>query len=323
MSVAAPAPILQVRGLTRRFGSFVAVDQLSFEVQPGEVFGFLGPNGAGKSTAINMMVGLLDPTAGEVLIEGRSLRRQRAALLGRLGFCPQETNLWDKLTCLEQLEFAGVNYHLTRAEARQRGAELLAALGLAQRANSLAGRLSGGMKRRLNLALALVHDPQLLFLDEPEAGLDPQSRVLVREYIRQLARRKTVVLTTHDMDEADRLADRIAIIDHGRLLVIDTPQALKQRLGGGLLEIEVRWPGGEPPGARAALLAQLQAELGAPGELGWKEDLLSVRAPAVTACLPRILALLQAAGLALGNLSTRAVTLEDVFLSLTGRGLRE
>jgi ABC-2 type transport system ATP-binding protein len=190
---------LQVRNLTKSFGTLLAVDRLTLDIARGEVFGFLGPNGAGKTTSINMMVGLLDPTDGDVLIEGRSIRDGREHAQRYIGVCPQENILWEKLTCLEQLEFMGVNYGLPARQARARGAELLDGLGLNSKARELAGRLSGGMKRRLNLALALVHDPQIVFLDEPEAGLDPQSRVLVREMIRLLARRKTVVLTTHNL----------------------------------------------------------------------------------------------------------------------------
>ena len=152
---------------------------------------------------------------------------------GRVGVCPQSAVLWGRLTCLEQLEFVGEMYGLPRQRARRRGEQLLGDLGLAEKTHKLAGTLSGGMQRRLNLALALVHDPEIVVLDEPEAGLDPQSRVQVREYIRGLGRRHTIILTTHNMDEADRLANRVAIIDHGELLVLDTPEALKQRLGHG------------------------------------------------------------------------------------------
>ena len=231
---------LQVQHLTKRFGSLLAVDDLTLNVARGEIFGFLGPNGAGKTTSINMMVGLLEPTSGDVLIEGQSILTQRNAAQRLIGVCPQDNILWNKLTCLEQLEFVGVNYGFSNRQTRKRGMELLEVLGLAAKANELAGKLSGGMKHRLNLALALIHDPQIVFLDEPEAGLDPQSKVLVRDMIRSLARHKTVVLTTHNMDEAERLVDRLAIIDRGRLLVVDTPEMLiRQHGGGSVLEVEL------------------------------------------------------------------------------------
>jgi ABC-2 type transport system ATP-binding protein len=312
---------LQLCSLTKRFGATLAVDHLSLEIPRGEIFGFLGPNGAGKTTSINMMVGLLDPTSGDVLIEGESIRARRSSVLRRLGVCPQENILWEKLTCLEQLEFIGASYGLSRALARQRGAALLDQLGLATKRNELAGRLSGGMKRRLNLALALVHDPQLIFLDEPEAGLDPQSRVLVRDTLHQLAREKTVVLTTHNMDEAERLAGRVAILDHGRLLVMDTPEALKRQLGGSLLEIELEACPGQPSTPPVeALLDNLRPRF---PSVQCNQGLLTLRGPDLSARLPEVLQSVQFGGFQPGGIHIRAVTLEDVFLSLTGRGLRE
>jgi ABC-2 type transport system ATP-binding protein len=309
---------LQVRGLTKSFGTALVVNDLSLEVTRGEIFGFLGPNGAGKTTSINMMVGLLEPTSGEIWIEGQSIRGKRASVLQRIGVCPQETILWEKLTCLEQLEFIGANYNIPSRQARAQGSELLEALGLSSKANELAGRLSGGMKRRLNLALALVHDPQIVFLDEPEAGLDPQSRVLVRDYIRFLARRKTVVLTTHNMDEADRLADRIAIIDHGQLLVVDTPAGLKRRLGEGtILEIELDDLPGQVVQPAILCIQQLFPDA------SLANHTLTIRGPDLAGRLAQLLQVLQSAGLQASDMHMRAITLEDVFLSLTGRGLRE
>ena len=313
---------LQVRNLTRRFGATLAVDQLSLDVIRGEVFGFLGPNGAGKTTSINIMVGLLAPTSGDVFIEGQSVRAQRGEVQRHIGVCPQQNVLWDKQTCLEQLEFIGVNYGISRRLARRRGAELLEALGLTAKSNELAGRLSGGMKRRLNLALALVHDPHIIFLDEPEAGLDPQSRVLVRDLIRQLARHKTVVLTTHNMDEAERLADRVAIIDYGRLLVVDTPDALKRKLGeGSVLEIELEFRSGTVEGQSI----QRMLDCLKPGfpEAVVINNILILRGPELSAQLPDVLRLIETGGMWAASIHMRANTLEDVFLSLTGRGMRE
>jgi ABC-2 type transport system ATP-binding protein len=243
-------------------------------------------------------------------------------VFNRIGVCPQENILWEKLTCLEQLEFVGVNYNVPRKQARKSGGELLDALGLAAKANELAGRLSGGMKRRLNLALALIHDPQIVFLDEPEAGLDPQSRVLVRDYIRLLARRKTVILTTHNMDEAERLTDRVAIIDHGQLLVVDTPDALKSGMGeGSVVEIALEGQPGQnvEQGIQSALHC-IQQKF---PDAFYSNNMLTVRGADLAARLPELLQPLQAAGFKTGDVHMRTVTLEDVFLSLTGRGLRE
>jgi ABC-2 type transport system ATP-binding protein len=310
---------LQTRNLTKRFGALTAVDNLSLEVRAGEIFGFLGPNGAGKTTSILMMCGLLRPDAGEVLIGGIPLRdgdpalrqAQGAANRARVGVCPQENILWDKLTCLEQLEFIGEAYGVQRLEARKRGAVLLGALGLAHKAHETAGKLSGGMKRRLNLALALVHDPEIIILDEPEAGLDPQSRVLVRDYIRSLARVKTVILTTHNMDEAERLADQVAIIDHGRLLVCGTPEALKRSLGeGDVLEMEVG--DGALPLAREVF-----------DNVTMTNHTLTARGHDLIERLPFLLEKLRVANTSQSEIKLRTNTLEDVFLNLTGRRLRE
>ncbi len=310
------AVVLQTEGLTKRYGELVAVNDLALKVYEGEVFGFLGPNGAGKTTSIHMLCGLLRPDAGRVLIHGRPLANGESAVRARVGICPQEIVLWSKLTCLEQLEFVGAMYNVPRRLARQRGLALLETLGLAEKRGQLARALSGGMQRRLNLALALVHDPEILVLDEPEAGLDPQSRVLVRDYIRSLARFKTVILTTHNMDEADRLADRVAIIDHGRLLVLDTPAALKRGVGeGDVLEIEVE---GAAPAEQA--LAAVSA-LGAQATLVGQH--LVLRARGIAGQILPILEALRAAGFSSGEVRLRENTLEDVFLALTGRRLRE
>ena len=213
--------VLRASGLTKRYGDVVAVDDVSFEIRRGEIVGFLGPNGAGKTTTLKMLCGLLRPDAGRIDI----------APPRSIGVSPQFIVIWDALTSFEQLEFMGRMYGLARAAARRRAATLLATFGLQENAHRLGRTLSGGMQRRLNIALALVHEPAIVFLDEPQAGLDPQSRVLVREYIRSLAGRATVVVATHDMEEADKLSDRVCIIDHGRLLAFDTVRAIEDRLG--------------------------------------------------------------------------------------------
>ncbi len=302
---------LETRHLTKRFGALTAVNDLSLEIRAGEIFGFLGPNGAGKTTSIQMMCGLLRPDSGEVFLSGKPLSNGDPALRARIGVCPQENILWDKLTCLEQLEFIGAAYRVRRLESRQRGLVLLESLGLAHKANETAGRLSGGMKRRLNLALALIHNPEVIILDEPEAGLDPQSRVLVRDYIRSLAQIKTVILTTHNMDEAERLAERVAIIDYGKLLVCDTPEALKRALGAGdVLEMET--DAGALPLAREVFES-----------VSMTGHTLTARGYGLIEKLPALLEKLRAANIGQSEIRLRSNTLEDVFLNLTGRRLRE
>jgi ABC-2 type transport system ATP-binding protein len=316
-----PNVVLQTEGLTKHYGSLTAVKDLTLEVYEGEVFGFLGPNGAGKTTSINMMCGLLKPDAGQVTIHGVPVTDADDETRSRVGVCPQEIVLWERLTCLEQLQFIGQMYGLAGREARQRGEWLLEELDLSDKRNKQARTLSGGMQRRLNLLMALVHDPEIVVLDEPEAGLDPQSRIKVREYIQSLARKKTVIVTTHNMDEADRIADRVAIIDHGELLVLDTPAALKRSVGeGDVVEIGLDGSldddrGEQVQGMLTALVSQTAVDV--------ERNLLTVRALNAVGTLPAILNALEEAGLQASEVRVRENTLEDVFIQLTGRRLRE
>jgi ABC-2 type transport system ATP-binding protein len=276
----------------------------------------LGPNGAGKTTTIQMICGLLKPDSGQVLLNGRPLTGREARRI--VGLCPQEVIVWERLTCMEQLQFVGRMYGLNRIEVGRRGAALLDELGLTEKRDRQARTLSGGMQRRLNLALALIHDPELIVLDEPEAGLDPQSRVKVREFIQALAQTKTVILTTHNMDEAERLADRAAIIDHGELLAVDTPQALKARLGeGDVLEIGLN--GLVDNDRLQSALANVDKRI----HLLAHGGTLTLSGLGLVRLLPRILEALSQAGVQPGELRLRSNTLEDVFIQLTGRKLRE
>ena len=315
--------VLQTQSLTKHYGSLTAVQDLSLEVHEGEVFGLLGPNGAGKTTSISMMCGLLRPDSGQVVIHGKPIADGDADVRARVGVCPQNIVLWGQLTCLEQMVFIGEMYGMKRKSVAQRSEQLLKELDLTEKRDQRARTLSGGMQRRLNLAMALVHDPEVLVLDEPEAGLDPQSRVLVREYVKSLARRKTIILTTHNMDEAERMADRVAIIDHGKLLTLDTPEALKRTVGeGDVLEIET----GEGP-----VLSEVEGSVGsalsvvakiAP-QVSSTNHTLVIRARGVVELLPAILDTLRSVDAHPGEVRLRANSLEDVFISLTGRRLRE
>ena len=313
--------VLQVEGLTKRYGAVVAVKNLSLTVNEGEVFGFLGPNGAGKTTSINMLCGLLKPDAGRVRIHDQPITNGGANVRARVGVCPQNIVVWERLTCLEQLQFIGEMYSLPGRLARERGAQLLDQLDLREKQDKQARTLSGGMRRRLSLALALVHDPSIVVLDEPEAGLDPQSRIRVRDFIRSLARRKTIILTTHNMDEAERVADRIAIIDRGELLVLDTPEALKRSVGeGDVLEIALN---GQSGGDKAQQAYQALREVTPQVALDAAQGTLTVRALNVVNLLPSIMEVLMHSGLQCGEVRLRANSLEDVFIQLTGRRLRE
>lgn len=317
MASVSPEFALDLQGLRKSFGAVQAVRDLSLSVRTGEVFGFLGPNGAGKTTTIRMICGLLRPDGGRILVHGADPSSDPRKARRSIGLCPQELVIWETLTCLEQLTFLGTQYGRTRAEARTRGRTLLGSLGLQEKESRLAKTLSGGMKRRLNLALALVHDPEILVLDEPQAGLDPQSRVLVREFIQSLTEDKTVVLTTHEMDEADRLAQRIGIIDGGRLLVLDDPHSLKQaHAGDEILELTLIVDPERIDAFRNVLPDDVIVLESLPGTM-------RLTGPRLQEQLTVLFSLLSARGLEPEDVTLRKPTLEDVFISLTGRGLRE
>ncbi|MFC2087057.1 ABC transporter ATP-binding protein [Bacteroidota bacterium] len=302
--------------LTRRFGEISAVNNLSLEIQRGGVFGFLGPNGAGKTTAIHMICGLLKPTDGDVEFfdeSGEKTIRSKS----NVGLCPQDIIIWSKLTCIEQLQFMGEMYGMNTKEARKRGNELLDMLGLEAKRKKLAKTLSGGMKRRLNLCLALIHDPDIVILDEPEAGLDPQSRILVREFIKDIGKQKTVILTTHNMDEADRMADMVAIIDRGSLLMLETPDNLKKSTGeGDTLEITLK-----DANINTLQLKNLLSEFA--DHIQISESTIIMKVKNSVEKIPRISFILNNEAIPVQEIKMRENTLEDVFIHLTGRGLRE
>lgn len=305
---------LQLFNLTKNFGSLVAVNNLSLNIYKNEIFGLLGPNGAGKTTTINMICGLLPPSGGEIKFTGYDFKDYKSLI----GYCPQENILYPKLTCLEQLIFAGQIYGISSKTVKPRALELLGLLGMKEKVDVRASRLSGGMKRRLNICLAIVHDPEILILDEPEAGLDPQSRILVRDFIKAFGKEKTIILTTHNMDEADRLADRIAIIDYGRLLLLDTPHNLKRTIGeGDILEILIE-------NSNEASLNKLALEIGSLSVKVKKgSDLLLIKHLNVIEYLPAIKKMAESNSLIISEIRLRENTLEDVFIHLTGRNLRQ
>lgn len=310
------AVALAARGLTRSFGELRAVDALDLEIHEGELFGFLGPNGAGKTTTIRMMAGLLRPTAGHVAVLGREITTSDPSARRLVGLCPQENVLYPHLTAHENLAYVGALYGLPRAKRAARADELLDRLGLAEKRDARAGQLSGGMKRRLTLVMALVHDPPVVVFDEPEAGLDPQTRVLVRGFLRSLQGERTVVLTSHNMDEVERLAGRIAIIDHGRLIRLGTSTELKAELGDADT-LEVAVAAGEVQKAGDALRAQ---GLGEPLVEG---GTVLLRGRGLSRRVPEVVQALERAGAHVIDLRYRGATLEDVFIQVTGRRLRE
>lgn len=306
--------------LTKTFGDLTAVDGLDLEVRTGEILGFLGPNGAGKTTSIRMMTGLLKPTSGRTLVEGDEIRSHSRSVKKRIGVCPQDTVVWDKLTSLENLVFLGRLFGMAEGEASDRAAVLLDKVGLAHKAGTRASNLSGGMKKRLNLVMALIHEPDIIVLDEPITGLDPQSQLLVSEFIQDLCREqgKTVILTTHVMEVAAKLSDRIAIMDHGKLLALDTLSDLKKTIGDGDI-VEVSFKGEAVPDDVLQLISSLAGVEGA----GMHESKVRFQATDAVNLLPDISRGIDALGGQIDGLSLRGNTLEDIFISLTGRNLRD
>ncbi len=301
--------IIKADSLVKKFGEIIAVDGVSFEVARGEIFGFLGPNGAGKTTTIRIMSGLLKPDSGRV-ITGNATGHMS------VGVCPQHIVIWDNLTCSEQIRFMGRMYEMTSDEISRKSNELIGALGLNDVKNRLAKNLSGGMKRRLNIALALVHSPDLLFLDEPQAGLDPQGRVMVREYIRSVRNRTTVVLTTHDMEEAEKLSDRICIIDRGKILALGTASEITAINGyEDLVELEMEG------NVEDDLLTPLGGEHFKTATV--KGNRLSFSTAEPVTLVRTILKIAGERNLPVKNLQMRKISLEDIFINLTGRALSE
>ena len=307
---------ISIHNLKKTFGDLIAVDNLSLDIYRGEILGILGPNGAGKTTTINMVCGLAPQTEGEIQFYNGGIKKGDH-IKSRLGVCPQENVYWPKLTCREQLIFMAEMYNLDRRTARLRSDQLLDFLGLKEKSNVLAKKLSGGMKRRLSIALALVHDPDILVLDEPEAGLDPQSRILVRDFIKSIAGEKTIILTTHNMDEADRLSERVAIIDYGRLLVVDTPVKLKKSIGeGDILEFSLSESIDEPGG----LIPNLKV---AGCEVKVSGNHLFVQSKEIIRKVSQVTDIIKSYGFKIQEMTMRENTLEDVFIHLTGRKLRQ
>ncbi len=309
---------LRVRGLRKTFGDVVAVDGLDLEVSPGECFGLLGPNGAGKTTTIEICEGLTVPDAGEVELLGRTWHDHGDDLRQRLGIQLQETQLSEKLSVEETLRLFRSFYH----KGRDVG-DVIALVQLDEKRRARVGTLSGGQKQRLALGCALVGDPELVFLDEPTTGLDPQARRQVWELIEQLkATGRTILLTTHYMDEAERLCDQVAIVDHGRNIALGTPRQLIAGLGAEQIvafAVEEQAVARLDPEALAAIAAAIDATRPAHAtDTGWE-----LPVAALHLAIPALLGELDRRALPLAELRTHSPTLEDVFVSLTGRALRD
>jgi len=309
--------IIEVRNLTKYYGDLLAVDHISFEVHRGEIFGFLGPNGAGKTTTQRMLTTLLEPTEGRIIINGHDITRNAYPVKRQIGLVPEESNVYIELTAWENLMFTARLYRVPRSERAARARELLETFGLWEKRNVKVADFSKGMRRRLSIAMALIHKPSLLFLDEPTSGLDAQSTRLIRELIRKLnAEGTTIFLTTHQIEEANQLCDRVAIINHGKIAAIDTPERLKRafrRVQSVEVALEPPEPpaGSEPAGGLASLPGVTTAvKMGDKWRL-YTED--------PSALLPHIIHYAEDHGLRVVSLSTLGPSLEDVFLEITGQ----
>ena len=305
-----PEPALRIQGLRKAFPKVVAVAGVDLEVARGEVFGLLGPNGAGKTTTLEMIEGLTPPDAGTIDILGRSWKREGREIRARIGVQLQSTSLFNKITVREALDLYGTYYPRARSTA-----ELLDLVQLNDKAEAYHITLSGGQQQRLALALALVNDPELVFLDEPTTGLDPQARRGLWDVVRRMkAEGRTVLLTTHYMDEAEALCDRLAIMDHGTVIAAGTPASLIARLAIPSV-VELTFVGAAPDPAA------FSARLGEPVER--RSDLWEIPTRDPKALLPRLLETAEAAGIPYQQVHVRRATLEDVFLHQTGRSLRD
>lgn len=309
--------MIEVRGLRKTFGAVTAVDGVSFEARPGEVFGLLGPNGAGKTTTIGCISGLLAPDGGSISVAGHDAVRDGVAARRELGFVPQEISLYEDLSAVENLQYWGGAYHLRQPLLGERIAEALRTTGLEDRAREPVKRFSGGMKRRLNFACGILHRPRALLLDEPTAGVDPQSRVRLLDMVRAQAQAGICVLyTTHYMEEAESLCDRLAVIDRGRIIAQGTLPELREMAGErGALRLSGRF---DPVAARQALEGVEGTEI-----VQAEPETLRLAVSDASRRLPAIFGALAAAGLEVRETTLTEPSLESLFIKLTGKELRE
>lgn len=314
---------IEVENLVKVYpGGVRAVDGISFSIQEQEIFGFLGPNGAGKSTTIKCVVGLLRPTSGTIRVLGVDIRHDPGIVKKNIGYAAQETAIDDRLTGWENFYLQGRFFHLSREEILARGREILELFGLWERRGDLTETYSGGMLKRLDIAIALIHRPRILFLDEPTLGLDVQTRAVIWDYIQKLRTEHgmTIFLTTHYMEEADELSDRVAIIDQGKIVALDRPGALKAAIGGDLISVRFSTQASGLDGLVSALQAL-------PGVRDVRENQENIHQIVVERdgdrLIPEIVRLAEGYGIEIHSIRLKRPTLDDVYLHYTGREIRE
>ncbi|MCF8335835.1 MAG: ATP-binding cassette domain-containing protein [Bacteroidales bacterium] len=304
--------LIKVEHLTKRFGDLVAVDDISFSIRKGEIFGFLGPNGAGKTTTLSILSTLLSPTEGSATVNGYDVLSQKADVRRSIGVVFQDPTLDEELTAWENMDIHRRLYGMKKS--REKIDELLTLVELDNRKKQLVKNFSGGMKRRLEIARGLLHEPSILFLDEPTLGLDPQTRNHLWDYIRNMNREKqvTIILTTHYMDEAEKLSDRVAIIDRGRIIALDTPSALKERVGKSVIRIE---------SSETERVKDKLARVDWLNNLSSHNGFVDVTLQNAEKRIVEVIKILNE--VPIESVSLQVPTLEDVFLNYTGRTIRE
>jgi ABC-2 type transport system ATP-binding protein len=311
--------ILEVKNLVKKYGDFTAVKGISFDIKEGEIFSLLGPNGAGKTTTISMLSTLFAPTSGEATVGGHSVTKEAMAVRNLIGVVPQELALYEDLSARENLTFWGQMYGLSRKALKIRVDEVLEQIGLADRARDRVKTYSGGMKRRVNIGVGLLHKPSLLFMDEPTVGIDPQSRRAILDSVKELNRQgMTVLYTTHYMEEAEELSDRVGILDHGELIALGTQAELNHQVGENdtlILHIDESQNGEDLAAAVRKLRGVLKADI--------TDHTVAVIAPEAEEIMAPVITKANELGIKIRSVDIQEPNLEAVFLHLTGRALRD
>jgi len=304
--------------LTKKFGDLVAVDGISFHVTNGEIFGLLGPNGAGKTTTIKMLTTLLPPTSGDATVAGYDIKKQQNDVRKSIGIVFQDPSLDDDLTGRENLEFHAILYKIGKEKRNEKIAEVLKLVELEDKANVLVKNYSGGMKRRLEIGRGLIHQPKILFLDEPTIGLDPQTRRHIWDYIKKLneTNKTTLILTTHYIEEADYLCNRVAFVDKGKIVALDTPKALKDKLGGDIISLQIGKENQE-------VFVKILKDLKWVKTISKHDDFVDLTVEEGEKKIPELVVLAGKHNIGIVSVSLHKPSLEDVFIHYTGKTITE